>query len=76
MAKFSSLDFERQLHLIIILRSLQMAADQLATAAGVHPLNVRFKLMLEAESNVDELSESKIAELVKKLDADADAELD
>lgn len=76
MAKFSDLDSERQIHLIIILRSLQMAVEQLATAANVNPLPIRFQLLLKAESDVDELSESKIAELVKKLDADADAELD
>lgn len=76
MAKFSDLDSERQIHLIIILRSLQMAVDQLATRAGVNPLPIRFQLLLKAESDVDDLSESEIAELVRKLDAEADAELD
>lgn len=72
MAKFLDLDSERQRHLIIALRCLEIAVASLTTARGLPKEAARMMLLQQAESDTDSLSDCQIAELLKKLDAAAD----
>lgn len=73
MAKFSDLDPKRQRHLVIILRVTQMAIAHLSLYRSSGEIATRMMLVAEAESNVDQLSDARIADLVEELDEAAQA---